>query len=200
MTKDDDKAFGYTAELPEDMRPVFQDLCEDVASLHGKWRLYLELFSDRDTVDLLNDVAMASFQMFEESLRCDITMSICRLSDPLQSCGQDNLSIKILVERFAKVQGLAQLWNDFRRCCQPVREYRNKRVGHNDLDAALQPHDNPLPNVTRPTIDAILSAATKLVNHVYGFHTERELLFEPFDTGGGKDLVSRLKSESDHDQ
>jgi len=202
MTKDDDKPFGYAPELPEDVRPVFQNLCQDLASLHGKWRFYLELFSDRDTVGLLNNVAMASFQMLEESLRSDITMSICRLCDPAKSCGQNNLSINVLVEKFSKVPGLSQLWDDFQRQCEPVRQYRNKRIGHNDLSAALQPHDNPLPNVTRPTIDSILSEATKLVNQVYRFHTHTngELCFEPFDSGGGKDLVFWLKSAWNRDQ
>jgi hypothetical protein len=193
MIKDNDKAFGYAPELPEDVRPMFQDLCQDLTSLHGKWRFYLELFSDHNTVDLLNDVAMASFQMVEESLRSDITMSICRLCDPAKSRGQNNLSINVLVEKFSEVPGLLQLRDDFQSCCAPVRQYRNKRVGHNDLKAALQPHDTPLPNVTRPTIDSILSAAAKLVNHVYRFHTNGELCFEPFDSGGGTDLVFWLK-------
>ena len=133
MNKDNDKPFGYAPELPEDIRTVFQDLCQDIAPLHSKWKFYLDLFSNRDTIDLLNDVAPASFQMVEESLRSDIAMSICRLSDPPQSCGQDNLSIKTLVDKASEVQGIEKLWEDFDSCCKPVRQYRNKLVAHNDL-------------------------------------------------------------------
>ncbi len=50
MNKDNDKPFGYAQELPEDIRKVFQDLCQDIASLHSKWKFYLDLFSDHDTI------------------------------------------------------------------------------------------------------------------------------------------------------
>ena len=193
MNKEDNKPFGYAPELPEDIRTVFQDLCQDIASLHSKWRFYLDLFSDRDTVGLLNDIAMASFQMLEESLRSDITVSICRLSDPRKSCGHENLSIKTLVDKSTEVQGLEELWKDFHSCCEPVTQYRNKRIGHNDLHAVLQPHDNPLPSISRTTIDSILSKATTLMNCVYHFYTRSEISFMSFDIGGGKDIVFWLQ-------
>ncbi len=201
MTEDDNKPFGSCQDLPEDVQAIFQDLCEDLVSLHGKWQLYLDLFSDRETVDLLNDVAMASFQMLEESLRSDMTMSICRLTDPPQSCGKDNLSIKVLVDRLGHVRGLTALWDNFHACCNRVRDYRNKRVGHNDLHVALRPHDNPLPNVTRADIEAILAAGAELINHAYRDYVEGgELCFQPLHIGGGKDLVQCLKSGWEHDQ
>lgn len=200
MNRNDDKPFGACPDLPHDVQPIFQNLCQDLASLHGKWRLYLDLFSDRETVNLLNDVAMATFQMVEESLRSDLTMSICRLSDPPQSCRQDNLSIKVLVDRLPHIPGLTALWEDFHESCEPVRQYRNKRVGHNDLRAALRSHDAPLPNVARRTIDAILAAAGKLMNHVYRFHVESELHFEPLAIGTGEELVHWLKRAWEYDQ
>jgi hypothetical protein len=202
MNNDDDKPFGYAPELPEDIRPVFQDLCQDMASLHSKWQLYLDLFSDRTTIDLLNDMAPAFFQTVEESLRSDITMSICRLSDLPQTLGQDNLSIKTLVDKAAEVRELVNLWNDFHNCCQPVREYRNKRIGHNDLHAILQPHDNPLPNISRATIDSILAKATTLMNHVFSFYKMGEISFNPYpdEKGMGKDLVFWLKRAQEHYQ
>jgi hypothetical protein len=189
MNKDDDKPFGYAPELPEDIRIVFQDLCHDIDSLHSKWQFYLDLFSDRDTINLLNDVAPASVQILEESLRSDITMSIFRLSDR----DHKNLSINTLVKKATKVQELKKLWEDFFSCCEPVRQYRHKRIGHNDLRSVLQPHDNPLPNISRPMIDSILSKATTLMNCVYHFYTRGEISFRSFDIGGGKDLVFWLK-------
>ena len=197
MNKDDDKPFGYAPELPEDIRTVFQDLCQDIASLHSKWQFYLDLFSDRDTIDILNDVAPASFQMVEESLRSDITISICRLSDPPQSCGQDNLSIKTLVNKATEVQELTKLLEDFDSCCKPVRRYRDKCVAHNDLRAALQPHDNPLPNISRTTIDSILLKSSAIMNCVCSFYKMGEISFRSDDKGGGKNLVFWLQKASE---
>lgn len=76
--------FGYYPKLPEDIREVFMWLCQDVAALREKWDFYQELF-DKGNIDLLSELARASFQIFEESLRDDLTMSICRLSDPAKS-------------------------------------------------------------------------------------------------------------------
>ena len=200
MAKDDDKQFGDVPELPEEVRLVFEDLCKDLASLHGKWRFYLDLFSDADTVDVLSDVARASFQMVDESLGNDIVMAICRLSDPSQLGSHANLSIGVLAKKFSELPEVKQLWDDFEGLCGPVRQYRNKRIGHNDLNTVLQPHDNLLPNIPRATIDSILSAAAKLLNYVYHHYTNSGLIFEPLCIGGGKDLVLWLKRAQDHDR
>ena len=200
MNKDNDKSFGYAPELPEDIQPIFQDLCQDMASLHHKWKLYLDLFSERDTVDLLKDIAPSFFQMVEESLRSDITMTICRLSDPRKSCGHENLSIKTLVDKATNVQGLEDMWNEFHSCCKPISEYRNKRVGHNDHDVALKKNDNPLFKIKRPIIDSILSKASILMNCVSSFYNAGQISFRSDDKGGGKDLVLWLKRARGNDQ
>lgn len=201
MTTNDDNPIGLFQELPESVRAIFQGLYEDLVSLHGKWQFYLDLFNDPETVELLNAVAMGSFQMIEESLRSDMTMSICRLTDPAQSCGKDNLSVNVLVDKLRHIPELATLSQKFHDSCKPVRDYRNKRVGHNDLRAALKPRADPLPNVTRVDIEDILASGAKLINHVYHFYVNGELSFKPFGFGGGgKDLVHWLKDAWERDQ
>jgi hypothetical protein len=194
-----DKPFGTCPELPAEAQDIFRDLCQDLASLHGKWQLYLQLYSDPETVNLLNDTARAAFQMIEESLRSDITMSICRLSDPPRSCGQDNLSMETLVQKLAHIDGLKELHENFQERCKDVRIYRNKRVGHDDLRASLHPHDNLLPNITRNDIEGILAAAARLMNHVYRSYVDGELCFQPFAVGDGKALLYWLKEAKECD-
>ncbi len=186
--------FGEYPQLPEDVQPVFKDLCQDLVSLHDKWRLYLDLFSNGHTVDLLDDVARASFQMVEESLRSDVTMSISRLSDERKSsAGGENLSIQALVDELPSIPDLKALWEDFHDKCKPLRRYRNKRIGHNDFDTALRPHDNPLPDIGRVQVDEILKAASKLMKHVLTHFGGGELGFERTCIGGGEDLIHWLK-------
>src|SRR5262249_53865715 len=152
-------AFGHCLQLPEDIRGVFLDLCQDVASLHAKWQLYLDLFHNKEDTAILSDLARGSFQLIEEALRSDMIMAICRLSDPVRSCGKDNLSIAVLEPRFGSVPGFDTLLQQFLDECKPVQQYRNKRVGHNDLDTALNPRDNPLPGIGRSKVEAILLLA-----------------------------------------
>src|SRR5262245_3643943 len=104
-----DGVCGYIPELPDNIRGIFTDLCQAVASLYAKWQLYLDLFSSHDEAVVLSQMAVGTFQIMEEALRGDIMMAVCRLGDPHQSCGNDNLSIVTLVRRVGQIEGLDQL-------------------------------------------------------------------------------------------
>ncbi len=182
--------FGYDQRLPENIRGVFMLLCQDVALLQNKWSFYLELFSSQENTELLSDLAKRSFQIIEESLRDDLTMSICRLSDCPRSYGKDNLSLATLIQKCGKIDSTNELFREFSDACAPVRRYRNKRVGHNDLNAAIKPHDNPLPGIGRSQIDSIVELASKILNVIYQhYFVNEELYFRPFVIGGADDLL-----------
>jgi AbiU2 len=192
--------FGYVPELPEDVRGIYMDLCQDVASLHAKWGLYLDLFSTAEATTLLSQIAPGTFQIVEESLRTDILMLICRLSDPPQSCGKDNLSMAVLARQFAYVEGLGELVTRLREECEPVRLYRDKRIAHNDLRSALNPKDNLLGKIGRQRLDKILTLAAEILRCVLrrvvanadlGFHFEL--------MGSGRDLLYWLEVARQHE-
>ena len=124
-------------------------LCQDVTTLQNKWDLYLGLFDKKGNTKLLSELAFLSFHTIEESLRYDMTMSICRLSDPPKSLGNENLSLAYLVENCPDVAGLDLLLTKFRTACEPVSKHRKKRVGHIYLHTAIKPQDHPLPGVNK---------------------------------------------------
>lgn len=192
-------AFGYDSRLPEDIREVFMWLCQDVASLQNKWSFYLGLFSSQENAALLSDLAQSSFQIIEESLRDDMTMAICRLSDPPRSMGKDNLSLSALVQQCGRVNSVPELLKDFLDACEPVRQYRNKRVGHNDLNTTIKPRDNPLPGIGRGQIDRVLQLASVILNTIYQRFVDGELYFAPFQIGGADTLIYWLKMAKEHE-
>jgi len=147
--------FGYIEQLPENIRDVFMWLCQDVASLQHKWDFYLELFGKNQNTDLLSELAPASFNIIFETLQNDMTMAVCRLSDPPKSMGQENLSLATLIKSHAEIEGLNDLLTDFQKICEPVRQRRNKRVGHRDLNTVIKPLENPLSGVSKEQIDMI---------------------------------------------
>jgi len=120
--------FGYLPELHENVRDIFRDLCQDVAWLHSKWELYLDLFSTKEAVDVLGALVAGTAKIVEEALRDDIIMSISRLSDP----ARNNLVIETLVEHFDQIDGFADRVTRFQDECEPIRKFRNKQVAHND--------------------------------------------------------------------
>jgi len=192
--------FGYDIRLPENIREVFMWLCQDVASLQRKWDSYLKLFSSQENTSLLSELAQGFFQVIEESLRNDMTMAICRLSDPPKSMGKDNLSLRTLVEQCDERARVSDLLKDFVVACESVRQYRNKRVGHNDLNTTIKPKENLLPGIDRNQIDTILQLAGDILNTIYQQFTDGELYFAPLQIGGVDDLIHWLEIAREHEE
>jgi hypothetical protein len=189
-----EESFGYDSRLPEDICEIFMWLCQDIASLQSKWSFYLELFSSQENVTLLSDMAPSSFQIIEESLRSDLMISICRLSDPDKSLGKDNLSFKTLIIKCNKIDKVDKLLEDFLDACKPVQKYRNKRVAHNDLNTRIKPHETPLPGISRHQIDKILQLASQVLNVIYQeFIKTGELSFQANESGGADSLIYWLR-------
>jgi hypothetical protein len=186
--------FGRYAQLPDEIREKFMWLCQDVASLSEKWGFYIRLFGNPADRALLSDTANASFVILEESIRIDMTMAICRLSDPLMSCGKENLNFSTLVDYFVQDTLLENLVKDFRDACKDVRTHRNKLVGHSDLNTRLEPDKNLLPPVGKPAIDAIVGKAAMILNHVTSTQGLAPLYFDVSAIGGASDLLYWLKT------
>ena len=185
------EVFGYYQEIPEELRSLFQILCQDIASLSAKWHLYLDLFTD---VDILNKTAPGAFQMIEESLRTDMTISTCRLRDPAARGMFRYLSFKTLERQARHIQGLRELLNNFRIISRPISYYRHKRIAHNDPATILEPRENPLPSITPKTINDSLEAGAKILNHLLQFYNGPTIDFERVIVfGSGKKLIKWLK-------
>lgn len=192
-----DKVFGYNPLLPEDIRDIFMWLCQELASLNNKWQFYLGLYTGEEDTGLLSDLAPGSFSIIEESLRSDMTMSICRLSDPAHTAGKPNLSLQTLADKCQALDGpdgLSELLQEFLRACQPVRRRRNKLVGHRDLNRTIKPQHNPLPGIGRAQVDTILDLAGRVLNLINRhFAGDSELSFKPFLIGGADTLLHWLR-------
>ncbi|MFH1932224.1 MAG: hypothetical protein ABIN18_11630 [Pseudomonadota bacterium] len=192
-------AFGDSENLPENIREIFVWLCQDVASLRDKWDFYLGLYKDDETTALLSDCARSSFQIIEESLRADITMTICRLSDlPSTFKKKDNLSIPKLCSYFPQDESLKKNETAFLDACMPIRLLRNKQVGHNDLNTRIAPDKFPLLGISKTQIDEMIGLAESILNKIYHiYNPNSELGFGiPLHIGGAEDLINWLKKST----
>lgn len=195
---DIENAFGYNTLIPENIREIFMWLCQDVAALQSKWDFYLELYSDEETTSLLSELASWSFNMIEESLRNDMTMAICRLSDPSITFRKENLSLASLVEKCPDIEGLEEQLADFQVACEPISQWRNRNVGHKDYNTAIRPRENPLPGISKSQIDEIVRLAARLLQTVSFHFGGGDLYFHTVARGGGDDLVFWLKAGREH--
>lgn len=185
--------FGYDERIPEPIRHMYMPLCQDVAMLHHKWEFYLELFGKAENTTLMSNVAPAAFNIIEESVRNDLTMSICRLADPATMGGNENLTLARLADECRTIPGIDRMWLDFRTACEPFVAHRNKRVGHNDLDRAISPSENPLPGVSRQMVEGVLRLAASMLQAVQAHFSDAERSFVPHHFGGADALMYWLK-------
>jgi len=186
--------FGYSENIPEHIRDIYKWLCQDVVSLQQKWDFWLEIFGKKENTDLLSELAPASFNIIFETLQNDVTMAICRLSDPPKSMGQENLSLATLAKNCPEIDGLERLVTEFQKICEPVRQRRNKRVGHRDLNSVIKPLENPLQGISKEQIGTIVKSAADILNFVIQKYESVEMKFHMVSPGGAASLIFWLKT------
>jgi hypothetical protein len=186
--------------FPPHIAEVFQRLWNEVCFLHANWRLYIDLFANDDAVAVVNDMAPAAFTLIERSLRHDIVMAFGRLTDPPESMRKPNLSLERLI---ADLQphlpgslhtSLVTKLQSIRSQLQPVKEVRNRTIGHTDFQTAIGTHPQPLPRLTRSHFEDSANLIGDLMNDIDVHFRETETAFgHPVGVGSGADLIAYLK-------
>lgn len=131
--------------IPSDIHRVYEPLFHDVCHLHRKWKLFCDLYAAGEKViELLNESAPGFFRICQDSLRDDILLGICRLTDQKQTFGKDNLTLDSLVASIDTAEyselrkTLERLFSDARLKSTFARDQRNKRIAHTDLFTKLE--------------------------------------------------------------
>jgi hypothetical protein len=184
--------FEFCERIPEKIRGIYRRLCEDVAALQLKWSCYLDLFSSHANAALLSGTSQVCFQVIDESLRNDLIVGICRLSDPSRMLHQDSISLATLVGLCDDLPRVGHLLTAFHAACGPVRRHRNRQVVHNDFHSTIQPHENLLPDVNRSQVDQLLRLADQVLKAVYRHYSEGDSNCSLVVSGDAQDLIDWL--------
>lgn len=131
----------YVAKMGAELGTQFYRLWEEFLWLGMKWAEYTTLFDARpNRLDLLNKAAPTFFWMVEIVFWEGILLDIARLTDPPLSMGKKNLTIQNLpglVEDPEIKTVLEKLVNIANTKVEFCRDWRNRRIAHNDLDLAI---------------------------------------------------------------
>jgi hypothetical protein len=192
----DANTFGYIDIFPQYIRKVFIWLCQDVVALHRKWDFYIGLCGKPENYAVI-DLLPQAFNVIEESVRTDITMAVCRLSDPIKSCGRENLNFRALEAYFDQDAELKVLIEDFVSSCDPVKLHRNKLVGHSDKIARIKPEQAMIPQIKKSDIETIIKKAEAIINHVAWQYGKTEFGFGFPGDSGATNLIYWLKKGLD---
>jgi hypothetical protein len=194
--------FNAPASMPADLAEVYNALDHVVVWLYARWNMYRQVFgTSEERINLLNGSAPAFFKVCQEAILADIRMELCRLTDPTETCGNSNLTLKRLVNLIdpvehpslaAKARALLQ---EVENQCVSFRDWRNRRGGHRDLETALDRHARVLPWTSRQMIEDALQSVSDLMNALLGyFDNGAQKYFAGLDPmGNGNALIGCLE-------
>ena len=159
------------AAMGESLGKQYTALHNEVVVLHLYWKEYLELFgTNQKRIDRMNQSAPGFFRMLQTELFQTNILHIARLTDPPQTMGKDNLTLRNLPDLVSdknlknKLIGLLALTEQKTSFC---RDWRNRRFAHYDLELALdESNATELKTVTKESVNAGLNALADVLNAI----------------------------------
>jgi AbiU2 len=132
--------------MDTEMQILFNCIHEEVVQLFYRWKIFRQLFgSGEENLKLLNKSGSNIFALLQRLTEDNVSLTLCRLTDPERTGSYENLSIRNFLGRIgavldAKVRGdlhgkLARL----EAATEMLRIHRSKRIAHLDLNHALKP-------------------------------------------------------------
>lgn len=172
----------YQTAMGADLGSLYLALLEDLLWLHDKWEQFSKLYSHSDErVALLNRAAGYFFSVIEEVQWQDIVLHLARLTDPPQTFGKHNLSLRalpaLITDSSFKV-AVGTLLATVETQTAFAREWRNRQLAHTDRALALQQSARALPTVNRGQISAALAAMRDLLNALELKYCDGTMVYE----------------------
>jgi hypothetical protein len=190
--------------LPAKLRPLYDSVNNEVIWIHAKWKVHRQVFAGgQEDIDLLNRYATFFFRVVQQTLFENTLLSISRLTDPAKTRGKENRSLEAFIHQVNRFDdgdleaGLTQDLAEIRRLCEPFRDWRNRRIAHSDLPTALKVDTEPLPGISRASIEEALAAIRKFMNRINAFFFDSETAYEHFSTMTGGDQLLVLLARAD---
>ncbi len=194
---DDDLRDEHIEKMGADLGNLCHELWTEYFWLKHKWMEFKELYQKGDDrLNILNTVASNFFYIVQKLLYEDAMLTLCRLTDPPKTSGQDNLTVMRLSASIpdpalkADIQAQAER---LRNVCKFARDCRNRRLAHTALPARLGGRAESLPNVTGAEIDDALKSLRDLlwsIDEQYGLTPSMSIS----DPWGAQSLLTYLES------
>ncbi len=196
-----------SAGLPTHLQPTFDRLSDDLVDVQIRWQMYRQLFGTNERrVALLNSVAPSFFGTTQIVLWNDVLSGIARITGQRQDLWQGELGPRQLLDGLDDSQQralIAQLEVKLaavEKAVAPIRDVRHKRLAHRDYNTAVAPQMNPLPAVSRQTIETALAAISDFMKSFQLPFTDTTIAYADTITalGDGDSLVKSLRRVIEH--
>ncbi len=162
----------------------------EVCDLHFKWKFFSQLFADRQRFEILKATAPTLFAYVQDLILHDIILGIARLTDPHKSKDRSNLSFDGILAEIAdqSLRGeVSEIISKIKAKAGAIRDWRNKKLAHNDLAKAIE--GNPLPPIYITDLSEVLKLASQILNIFYTRFQNTEVAYNRCVTSGDGDSL-----------
>jgi hypothetical protein len=179
---------------------LFHSIKGDVTNLHMYWKVYRQLFAvGEQRIALLNETGPLVFFILQHLLLDEVTLGICRLTDPPGAGEKKNHSLPRLCASLTPeemhAKELQSILKEIHSTSTPFRERRNRAIAHSDLAAKLKIEANPVPGISREMVETILGQMRHLMNSYEQHHFSSSTFYDVILPLGADDdfLTEQLK-------
>lgn len=178
----------YVVAMGTKLGGVFFELRNQCLMLHWKWQEYVALFGTKpERIVLLNKTAGEFFWIVQDTLWDDILLRIARLTDKPEIFGKSTLTLKrlpLLVDASFR-SAVEQRLRDCLKRCEFARDWRNRRIAHNDFALALDKlNATPLAAASREGVKFALNAIVNLLNAIQEHYARSETIYDVLEPRG----------------
>ncbi|MCK5180414.1 MAG: hypothetical protein KAR32_12870 [Candidatus Omnitrophica bacterium] len=189
--------------ISTETKEYYETLKIDVLWLHGRWKIYRQLFmKSEQRISLLNECAGGVFNIMKFAQLDDFTLTLCRLTDPLKSAGKETLSLRRLIESLRKdsneniIIDLEKHFKELQEKCIPFRDHRNQRVAHKDLSISRKIDPEPLPGISVKKIEDALSKLRHFMECFEYYFIESSPAYNNVDIGFDEETLINVLKQS----
>ncbi len=157
--------------MNQSQEEIFNHIAQEIVDIRLHIKYLYGIFIDRPEGrkrEVLNEASPIFFNLAFELFYNHVLMSLSKLVDPPKQGGNENLSIKNLIEKLKPLPSSissdvdAMMSQIEQALGNAIKQYRNKRIAHNDLVAKLQA--GQLPRVTEQDLYLSIEGFEKLMN------------------------------------
>ncbi|HQY67652.1 MAG TPA: hypothetical protein PLD38_10260 [Pyrinomonadaceae bacterium] len=186
--------------MPADVKKIFDEIQKDVLDLHYRWRAFGELYADSKAIDCMNYAAPNFFTYIYDAMLSDLISAIARLTDNKTIAGKDTLGFKQLIYVIEQT-GLKMLPRQLNARLikanaqlDKVRQLRNMRVSHSNLDIRTNRTAKKLPTLQKSELQSIVSDFARMLNITDEYFGEAPMMYQDFDrSDSGRNLIYHLQ-------
>jgi len=192
--------------IPERAEEILVALQYELNHLYVRWKIYQQLYDTNQLrYDLMRETAEIFFAHLDRILVDDTLLAICRVTDPAQTFGSENLTLALLLEQLEDAnceELLSQLKEDAKVIVDrraAFKDHRDKRLAHTDSQHHLGKLKDALPGVDRGTIEEMLEQIANLLNKIQVHFYNSQTVYEGVVTEkDGQSLIEALAQASEY--